>query len=71
MIFFALVAAFICAKVRVVAGAVVFTVVALVLFVGTPAGNGLPSAVASFLHAVNGAATPVLTKTDPGSEAVG
>lgn len=62
LIFFSLVGAFICGKVRVVAGAVVFTLVALVLFVGTPAGQGLPGAVADFLHAVNSASTPVLTK---------
>ncbi|MFC4945657.1 hypothetical protein [Pseudonocardia sp. GCM10023141] len=71
MIFFALVGMFICAKVRVVGGAVVFALVALVLFVGTPVGQGLPGAVSSFMNAVNGAATPVLTKPVGGSGAAG
>lgn len=69
LIFFSLVGSFICAKARVAAGAVVFALVALVLFVGTPAGQGLPGAVAGFLQAVNSAATPAFTK--PGGEAQG
>ncbi|MBN9759864.1 hypothetical protein Ae406Ps2_6344c [Pseudonocardia sp. Ae406_Ps2] len=38
-----------------------FLAVALVLFVNTPAGSGLPSAVGTFFSSVNEAATPVLT----------
>jgi hypothetical protein len=44
LIFFAIAGAFVCAKARVAAGAVVFSLVALVLFVTTPVGAGLPGA---------------------------
>ncbi|MDT0348140.1 hypothetical protein [Pseudonocardia charpentierae] len=74
LILFALVGAFICAKARVAAGAVVFSLIALVLFVSTPAGSGLPTAVASFLSTFNAAATPPLTGSavpSDGSEAGG
>jgi hypothetical protein len=67
LIFFAVVGAAICAKARVAGGAVVFALLALVLFIGTPAGAGLPGLVADFLSAV-GAASEPLTE---GSEAVG
>jgi hypothetical protein len=53
LIFFAVLAAFICAKARVPAGAVVFALIALVLFVGTPVGEGLPGAVATFVGVVD------------------
>ncbi len=69
LIFFAVVAAFICAKARVAAGAVLFSLVALVLFISTPVGAGLPGAIAGFLTAVDRAATPPLNVE--GSEAVG
>lgn len=68
LILFAVVGAVICAKARVPAGAVVFSLVALVLFVGTPAGAGLPAAVADFMSAVSEASQPL---TDGDSEAVG
>lgn len=71
LIFFAALAAFICAKARVPAGAVVFALIALVLFVGTPVGEGLPGAVATFVGVVDDAATPALTNAPSGSEAVG
>ncbi len=71
LIFFAIVGAFICAKARVAAGAVVFALVALVLFITTPVGAGLPGAVSEFLTAVNHASTPALTKQGSGSGAVG
>jgi hypothetical protein len=61
LIFFAIVGAFICAKARVAAGAVVFSLVAILLFIATPAGAGLPQAVGEFLSAVDRAATPALT----------
>ncbi len=69
LIFFAVVAAFICAKARVAAGAVLFSLVALVLFISTPVGAGLPAAISVFLTAVDHAATPPLNGA--GSEAVG
>ena len=63
LIFFAIVGAFICARVRVAGGAVVFALIALVLFVTTPLGAGLPSAVASFMSTVSHATGPVLDGT--------
>ena len=45
LIFLAIVGSFICAKVRVAGGAVVFALIALVLFVTTPLGAGLPARV--------------------------
>lgn len=72
LILFAIVGAVICAKCRVPAGAVVFSLVALVLFVATPAGQGLPQAVASFLSTVDESTTPALNHQPPtGSGAVG
>ena len=67
LIFFAIVGAAICAKARVAGGAVVFALLAVVLFIGTPAGAGLPGMVAEFLSTV-GAASEPLTE---GSGAVG
>jgi hypothetical protein len=67
LIFFAIVGAAICAKARVAGGAIVFALVGLVLFIGTPAGAGLPGMVADFLSTV-GAASEPLTE---GSGAVG
>jgi hypothetical protein len=60
LIFFAIVGALICARARVAGGAVVFRVLAVVLFVATPAGAGLPGAVSSFLSTFDHATTPVL-----------
>jgi len=68
LIFFAIVGAAICAKAWVAGGAIVFSLVALVLFIGTPAGAGLPGAVADFMSTVSEASQPF---TDGGSEAVG
>lgn len=67
LIFFAIVGAIICAKARVPGGAVVFALVAIVLFVSTPVGAGLPGAVTTFLSTLDSAATPALS----GSGAVG
>ncbi len=61
LILFAIVGAVICARSRIAGGAVVFGVLAIVLFVSTPAGAGLPAAVASFLSTFDHAATPVLS----------
>ena len=73
LILFAILGAVICAKARVPAGAVVFSLIALVLFVSTPAGSALPRAVSGFVSTVDGAATPALTGSRPsdGSGAVG
>jgi uncharacterized membrane protein YbjE (DUF340 family) len=57
----AILGAFICAKTRSAAGAVVFSLVALVLFIGTPVGQGLPNAISAFMSAVDQATTPALT----------
>ncbi len=59
LIFFALVGSFICARVRVAGGAVVFAVIATLLFVGTPVGAGLPGLVAEFLSTIQQAAAPL------------
>lgn len=67
LIFFAIVGAAICAKARVAGGAVVFALLALVLFIGTPAGAGLPGMVADFLATVGAASEPLTG----GSGAVG
>jgi hypothetical protein len=68
LIFFAVVGAAICAKVRVAGGAIVFALVALVLFIGTPAGAGLPGMVSDFLSTVSQASQPI---TNAGSGAAG
>ena len=60
LIFFAVLAAFICAKTRSAAGAVVFSLIAVVLFIGTPIGQALPGAISSFMSVVDGATTPAL-----------
>lgn len=61
LIFFALVGAVICAKARTATGAIAFAAIALVLFIGTPAGRGLPDAIAEFLRTIDESATPALT----------
>ena len=60
LILFAIVGAVICARSRVAGGAVLFGVIAIVLFVATPSGAGLPDAVSHFLSTFDHAATPVL-----------
>lgn len=62
LIFFALAGAFVCAKARVAGGAIAFSLVALVLFIATPAGSALPGALGHFMSAVDQATTPVLTR---------
>lgn len=61
MILFSILGAAICAKARVAGGAIVFSLIGLVLFVSTPAGSGLPRAVSGFFSTFDGAATPALT----------
>lgn len=72
LIFFAVVGAYICAKARVAGGAVVFSLVAMVLFLSTPVGSGLPGVVSAFLNAIDRASSPALTDpTGEGAEAGG
>src|SRR3954468_11042890 len=71
LIAFAILGAFICAKTRSAAGAVVFALIALVLFVGTPVGQGLPGAIASVKSTVDRAATPALDGTQSADVAGG
>ena len=75
LILFSILGAWICAKARVAGGAVVFALIALVLFVSTPAGRALPEAVSGFVSTVGDAATPALTDRTPvpddGTGAVG
>lgn len=61
LILFALIGAFICAKARSAAGAIVFAGIAIVLFIATPVGQGVPGAVSTFMSAFDNAATPALT----------
>lgn len=68
LIFFAIVGAVICAKARVPGGAIVFALVGLVLFVGTPVGAGLPGMVSDFVSAIGEASQPLIAG---GTEAVG
>jgi hypothetical protein len=65
LILFAVLGSVICAKARVAGGAVVFALIALVLFVSTPAGRALPEAVSGLVSTVDGATTPVLTDDAP------
>jgi hypothetical protein len=67
LIFFAVLGAFICAKARVAAGAIVFSLIALVLFISTPAGSGLPGVVGNFLSVVSQASQPVTRATTGGA----
>jgi len=69
LIFLAIVGAVICAKARVPAGAVVFSLIAVVLFVATPVGRDVPAAIGSFFTTLDDAATPVLNGED--SDAAG
>jgi hypothetical protein len=67
LIFFAVVGAVICAKARSAGGAVVFSLLAMGLFIATPAGAGLPGLLSDFVSSVSQASEPLTG----GSEAVG
>ena len=75
LILFSILGSVICAKARVAGGAIVFALIALTLFVSTPAGSALPEAVAGLVSTVDDAATPALTDRtvvpDDGTAAVG
>jgi len=64
LIAFTILGAVICAKARVPAGAVVFSMIGIVLFVSTPAGSGLPRGLAEFMGTLDDATTPVLVRDD-------
>ncbi|MGD9525319.1 hypothetical protein [Pseudonocardia sp.] len=64
LIAFSVLGAVICAKARVPAGAVVFSLIGLVLFVSTPAGAGLPGAVTGLFDAVDDSTSPTLLQVD-------
>lgn len=65
LILFAIVGAAICAKARSALGAIVFAVLAVVMFIATPVGDGLPGAVSTFMSSFDQAATPALNETQP------
>jgi ABC-type glycerol-3-phosphate transport system permease component len=63
LILFAILGAFICAKARVAGGAVVFSMLALAMFISTPVGSAIPGALSALLSTVNDSTTPALTHT--------
>lgn len=63
LILFMVIGAVICAKARVAGGAVAFSLIALVMFIATPVGSGLPDAIGTFVSAFDQAATPALNGT--------
>lgn len=71
LILFAIVGAAICAKARSALGAILFALLALVFFVATPVGDGLPASVSSFMDTFDGAATPVLNQESGGARQAG
>ncbi|NIB32631.1 hypothetical protein HBB16_14095 [Pseudonocardia sp. MCCB 268] len=54
LILFMVLGVVICAKARVTVGAVAFSLIALVLFIATPVGSGLPDAIGTFVSAFDG-----------------
>jgi len=62
LILFCVLGAVICAKARVAGGAVVFTLIATVLFVSTPAGRAVPEVISGLISTVDDASTPALTR---------
>lgn len=67
IIFFSIVAAIICGKSGSGGGALLFLAVALVTFINTPAGSGLPGATADFFQTVNEATSPALQNGGAGA----
>lgn len=61
LVFFSVVAAYVCAKARVAGGAVGFSLVAALLVLSTPVGAGVPGALSTFVSAVDRASAPVLS----------
>ena len=62
LIFLAIVGSFICAKVRVAVARSASPLIALVLFVTTPLGAGLPHAIGSFFSTVSNATDPLFPR---------
>lgn len=67
LILFSILGAFICAKTRAPAGAVVFSSLALVLFIATPVGQALPAAVSRVMSVLEQASAPALSGQPGGS----
>jgi hypothetical protein len=65
LIFFAVVGAVICAKARSAGGAVLFSLIALALFVATPAGSGLPGMLSDFVSSLSEASEPLTGDEEP------
>lgn len=65
LVVFAVVGAVICAKARSAMGAIVFSLLALVMFIATPVGAGIPDAMSTFMSTVDQSTTPVLNKELP------
>ena len=59
LIFFAIIGAIICARSRSAGGAILFGVIAVVMFISTPMGSGLPGAVGSVVSTVRDITTPL------------
>jgi hypothetical protein len=64
LIFFAAIGAVICAKARSAGGAIAFSLIGLVLFIGTPAGAGLPGMLADLVSTVRQASVPVTGESE-------
>lgn len=65
LIFFAVVGAVICAKARSAGGAILFSLIALGLFISTPAGAGLPGMLTDFMSSVSQASEPLTGGSEP------
>jgi hypothetical protein len=65
LIFFAVIGSVICAKARSAGGAVLFSLIALALFVATPAGAGLPGMLSDFVSALSEASEPLTGDGEP------
>jgi hypothetical protein len=63
LIFVAVLGAFLCAKARLAGAAIVFSLIAFVVLVATPLGQGIPDAAATFFSTLDGASTPVLNQS--------
>lgn len=59
LIFFAVIGGVICAKARSAGGAILFALIALALFISTPAGAGLPGMLTDFMSSVSQASEPL------------
>lgn len=71
LIAFAVLGAVICAKARSAGGAIAFSSIAVVLFIGTPVGAGLPGVVAEFVSTVGEASEPLTGGDVAGGEGSG